>query len=336
MSDDFTAEARRLTADLGRPSRAIYWADLAITSAALFAGLALAVLGPGAARLAGGAVAVFALYRAMSFIHELTHLRADEIPGFKLAWNALIGVPFLVPSFLYEGVHNVHHVQQRYGTPEDPEYLPLAHGTWRGLVGFVAVSLLAPLGAFLRFAVLAPLSVAAPRLRPAVFARFSAMSINPGFRRKDLASAATPAWRAQEAACWLWSWTLAGLAISGGLAARAVFAGVAVMALATFVNQLRTLVAHAWASDGAPMSLADQFRDSVNVPPPGWLPLLWAPVGLRYHALHHLVPRVPYHNLAEAHRRLVQALPAGSGYHAAGHRSLAHAVAVLVRRTRAR
>jgi len=336
MSDDFHAEARRLTADLGRPSRATYWADLAITSLALFAGLALAVLGPGAARLAGGAVAVFALYRAMSFIHELTHLRADEIPGFKLAWNALIGVPFLVPSFLYEGVHNIHHVQQRYGTPEDPEYLPLARGSWRGLVGFVAVSFLAPLGAFLRFAVIAPLSVAAPRLRPAVFARFSAMSINPGFRRKDVASAATSAWRAQELACWLWSWALAALAVSGGIAARAVFTGVAVMAIATFINQLRTLVAHAWASDGAPMSLADQFRDSVNVPPPGWLPLLWAPVGLRYHALHHLVPRVPYHNLAEAHRRLVQGLPAGSGYHAAGHRSLAHAVAVLVRRTRAR
>jgi len=42
MSDDFPAEARRLTADLGRPSRATYWADLAITSLALFAGLALA------------------------------------------------------------------------------------------------------------------------------------------------------------------------------------------------------------------------------------------------------------------------------------------------------
>jgi fatty acid desaturase len=106
------------------------------------------------------------------------------------------------------------------------------------------------------------------------------------------------------------------------------------MAVATFVNQLRTLVAHDWASDGAPMSLADQFRDSINVPPPGWLPLLWAPVGLRYHALHHLAPRVPYHNLAEAHRRLVQALPAGSGYHVARRKGLIDAIGVLVRRTR--
>jgi len=333
-TDDFTVEARRLTADLGRPSRAVYWADLVFTAAVLLAGLAAAVLaGPPWARLAGGGVAVFALYRAMSFIHELTHLRPDEIPGFKLVWNALIGVPFLVPSFLYEGVHNVHHVQQRYGTPEDPEYLPLAHGTWRGLAGFVAVALLAPLGAFLRFAALAPLSVAAPRLRPAVFARFSAMSINPGFRRRDHASATTAAWRAQEIACWLWSWTLAALALSGGLATRAVLTGAAVMAVATFVNQLRTLVAHAWESDGAPMSLAEQFRDSINVPPPGWLPLLWAPVGLRYHALHHLAPRVPYHNLAEAHRRLVHALPASSGYHAARRRGLIHAIGVLIRLT---
>ncbi len=38
------------------------------------------------------------------------------------------------------------------------------------------------------------------------------------------------------------------------------------------------------------MSVTAQYLDSVNVPPPGTLPALWAPVGLRYHALHHLLP----------------------------------------------
>src|SRR5262249_47447832 len=150
-------------------------------------------------------VGVLALYRALSFIHELTHLRTDELPGFRFAWNAVVGVPFLVPSFLYEGVHNVHHTQQRYGTAEDPEYLPLAKGSLLGLAGFVAVALLAPLGALLRFAVLAPLSFAIPRLRSVVVARFSAMAINPAFVRRDVAAARTAAWRAQEIACWLWS-----------------------------------------------------------------------------------------------------------------------------------
>jgi fatty acid desaturase len=279
-------------------------------------------------------VGVLALYRALSFIHELTHLRADELPGFRFAWNAAVGVPFLVPSFLYEGVHNVHHTQQRYGTAEDPEYLPLAKGSLRGLAGFVAVALLAPLGAFLRFAVLAPLSLAVPRLRRLVVARFSAMAINPAFERRDTAAARTAAWRAQEIACWLWSWGLAALVVSGGPRARVVLTGVALMAAATLVNQIRTLVAHAWAGDGETMTLEAQFRDSVNVPPPALLPALWAPVGLRYHALHHLAPRAPYHNLAEAHRRLMRELAADSAYHAAQYRSFGHALGELVARVR--
>jgi fatty acid desaturase len=330
------AEARRLTEDLTRPSRAVYWADLSLTVLTVAAALATAVLGQGWARAAAAVVGVLALYRALSFIHELTHLRADEAPGFRFAWNALVGVPFLAPSFLYEGVHNVHHTQQRYGTGEDPEYLPLSHGPAAALAAFVAVALLAPLGAFLRFAVLAPLSFVVPRLRRVVVARLSAMAINAGFERRDTAAARTPAWRAQEIACWLWSWTLVALVVSGGLGARAVLTGAAILAAATFVNQVRTLVAHAWAGPGDPMSLEAQFRDSVNVPPPSWLPALWAPVGLRYHALHHLAPRVPYHNLAEAHRRLARELAADSAYHAAQYRGFRHALGELLARTRAR
>ena len=47
-------------------------------------------------------------------------------PGFGFGFNAVVGVPLLVPSFLYEGVHQLHHARTRYGTVEDPEYLPLA------------------------------------------------------------------------------------------------------------------------------------------------------------------------------------------------------------------
>ena len=78
-----------------------------------------------------------------------------------------------------------------------------------------------------------------------------------------------------------------------------------------FLNQVRTLVAHLWENDGEPMSVTAQYLDSVNVPPPATLPALWAPVGLRYHALHHLLPGVPYHNLGEAHRRISAALGRG-------------------------
>jgi fatty acid desaturase len=100
-----------------------------------------------------------------------------------------------------------------------------------------------------------------------------------------------------------------------------------------FLNQVRTLVAHLWENDGEPMSVTAQFLDSVNVPPPAALPALWAPVGLRYHALHHLLPGVPYHNLAEAHRRLCRELDAGSAYHDSTHRHLSMLVLRLAKST---
>ena len=70
------------------------------------------------------------------------------------------------------------------------------------------------------------------------------------------------------------------------------------------LNQVRTLVAHLWQNEGEPMTVTAQYLDTVNVPPPGLIAALWAPVGLRYHALHHLLPSLPYHSLGEAHRRL--------------------------------
>ena len=81
------------------------------------------------------------------------------------------------------------------------------------------------------------------------------------------------------------------------------------------LNQLRTLVAHLWENEGEAMTVTAQYLDSVNVPPPGPIAELWAPVGLRYHALHHLMPSMPYHSLPEAHRRLRAQLGADSTYH---------------------
>jgi fatty acid desaturase len=94
------------------------------------------------------------------------------------------------------------------------------------------------------------------------------------------------------------------------------------VSLAAVLNQLRTLVAHLWENEGEAMTVTAQYLDSVNVPPPGPVPALWAPVGLRYHALHHLLPSMPYHSLAEAHRRLSAHLGTDTTYARASHPGL--------------
>jgi fatty acid desaturase len=99
------------------------------------------------------------------------------------------------------------------------------------------------------------------------------------------------------------------------------------------INQVRTLVAHLWENEGEAMSVTAQYLDSVNVPPPALLPALWAPVGLRYHALHHLLPSVPYHNLGIAHRRLTEMVEKDSPYHKASYKGLPGLVGQLARST---
>ncbi|MBL8771655.1 MAG: fatty acid desaturase [Phenylobacterium sp.] len=328
-------QANEIARDLTRANPRVYWTDLAVTALVTWLSFLVAATAasPGWA-LAAGAVCVLALYRGISFIHELTHLRRDDLPGFHFAWNVLIGVPWLTPSLLYEGVHILHHAKDRYGTARDPEYHPLARRPVGELLVFLGIALLAPVGTLLRFGVLAPLGFLIPPVRRFAVARASGMVINPGFAREDFDRARSPAWLAQEVGAWLWSWSVAGLAIAGLIPWRVVATAALIFSLMTFLNQLRTAVAHRWDNDGEVMAPLDQFLDSVNVPPPALLPFLWAPVGLRYHALHHLMPRLPYHNLGIAHRRLVDALPADHDYRRAEEPELIPALGRLVARMR--
>jgi fatty acid desaturase len=183
----------------------------------------------------------------------------------------------------------------------------------------------------IRFGILAPLSLLSPRLRRAVVEKYSGLQINPQFRRPAPQGDFARDWRLLEIACSAWAIALIALTATGAIPLRAFLVFLGVAAGVMFLNQVRTLVAHLWENEGEPMSVTAQYLDSVNVPPPGLLPALWAPVGLRYHALHHLLPGVPYHALGTAHRRLCAQLEADSVYHVASHRGLSGLVVRLAR-----
>ena len=83
------------------------------------------------------------------------------------------------------------------------------------------------------------------------------------------------------------------------------------------------------------MTFLAQLLDSINYPRRPFVSALWAPVGLRFHALHHLFPSLPYHNLATAHARLMAELPADSPYRLTESPSLVASLRLLWRTSRA-
>lgn len=338
MADDraMLRAAAELTRDLQKPNPAIYWSDFLGSAAVGYAALAGAILLPATGwAIACGVLAVLALYRASLFIHEITHLKHADLPGFRVGWNLLLGIPMMLPSFMYEGIHSLHHSRTRYGTAEDPEYLPLALMKPWTLPLFLLVSALMPVGLLLRFGVLGPLSLLSPRLRRLVVARYSGLQINPSFERRAPEGEFARQWRWQETGASLVAIALIVAVASGVLPLKPFLFFMGVISAVAMLNQVRTLVAHLWENEGEPLTVTAQYLDSVNVPT-GVLPWLWAPVGLRFHALHHLLPSLPYHSLAEAHRRLSAALGQGATYHGANYPSLRGLVGRLIASTMGR
>jgi fatty acid desaturase len=327
--------AAEVTRDLSTARPGIYWTDMLLSAAVGYAALAGAILVDNTAlAVASGVLATLALYRALLFIHELTHIHRTALPGFRFAWNLVVGIPMLTPSLMYENVHTLHHARTRYGTAEDPEYLPLALMKPWSLPLFILVAALAPVAFLIRSAVLVPLGAVIPPIRRMVWQRFSALSINPAFRRRPAEGTFARQVLWQELGASVWALTV--LASVYWIGWRPLAIALVVLSGTAVLNQLRTLVAHLWENEGEPMTVTAQFLDSVNVPPPGPLAELWAPVGLRYHALHHLLPSLPYHALAEAHRRLRLRLGSGATYDRASYAGLFGLVGRIARSTMGR
>ena len=254
-----------------------------------------------------------AFYRAALFTHELTHLPSRGFASFRIAWNALFGIPVLMPSFLYHS-HVAHHRRQHYATTDDGEYLPWANGPRWEIIKYLAESLIIPLLAIVRFSVLTPASWFSSRFRRWLQQHASSMIIDPSYVRPLPTKNEQMIWRLQEGAC-LGCVVLMIASFALGILPWTLVPHVyAVAVCVVFLNAVRTLGAHRYRNIEGEMTFLEQYLDSINYPYHPLLSELWAPVGLRYHALHHLFPSMPYHALPAAHRRLKEHFPAESPF----------------------
>lgn len=337
------AQARGLVGDLQKPAPRIYWTDFLFSviggHIAFIVVYRLPQIFPEASwrwyAAAAAYVACIILYmRAVMFIHELVHLPKEGFRGFRIAWNALCGIPFLVPSFLYYP-HLDHHRRKHYGTEHDGEYLSLSHhGPWM-IVGFIVQSLIIPFLGVLRFAVISPICWLFPKARPLIHRHASTMVVDPFYRRNDLSPRVHRMVIVQEVLCFLWCIAFAARAfiLGDGFSDPIWPTAYAVAIGLVTLNELRTLGAHRWTGRGEQMTFEQQMLDSVNYPHAPWISELWGPVGTRYHALHHLFPSIPYHNLGKAHRRLIEGLPPDSPYRLTVAPSLTSEIKALWKRS---
>ena len=338
------AQARSLIRDLFEPNPRIYWTDFLVT---IFSGYVcyglvrgVAFLWPEPTAVRYGAQGFFFVascllyYRAAIFIHELVHLPRNKFQSFRLVWNILLGVPFLMPSFVYL-THIDHHRRKSFGTKEDGEYLPLGlRGLWY-MAGYLSLSLIIPIATVFRFLVLTPLTWISPAIRRWVFRHASSMVMDPTYVRPQPLSRDLFEIRLQELGCFL---VCFGVATIGPVFMNKWPIPLVTQAYCTavfiiFLNSVRTMASHRWWNDGRELNFVDQMLDSVTVAERPWFSELWGPVGTRYHGLHHLFPSLPYHAMPEAHRRLMAHLPADSPYRQTVEPSITSALVNLFKRS---
>jgi len=304
-------EAHKLVHDLMTPNPVIYWLDFLFHISLGWAAFVTALLVPtfSAWQLVAFVIAALANYRAAIFIHELAHLKKGTFKIFRLVWNLTSGIPLLIPSFTYDGVHYDHHKPDIYGTSEDGEYIPFATQKPILMIGYVLFSFLLPLIFLCRYALLTPISYLIPPLRKFCWERASSLTINPTYKRPKNCIRNDKHWQLQEFATFVFAITVLTCIILGILPFKVRVLWYLVGLVIFLLNSLRTLSAHAYRNPGNhKMGFAEQYLDSINIPGNLFITALWAPVGLRYHATHHLFMSLPYHNLGKAQRRLTNGL----------------------------
>lgn len=318
-------QARWIVRDLFAPREWIYWADFLTT---IFVGhatygltrylydihlqplwLRLSI------QLVAFSITCACYYRAVMFVHELVHLPEKKFRAFRIVWNLLCGIPFLVPSFTYY-THLDHHRRKMFGTEHDGEYLPLARLSPWWMLLYLSQCLWIPPLAAVRFGLLTPLTWLSPALRCFVHRRASSLVMDPSYLRPLPTHQARRIIFFQELGCFLFIWgcALVPPVFFGRWQVPFLVHAYSIGVVLVLLNALRTLAAHRWWSNGQEGTFLDQMLDSVTMDNDSLAAILINPVGLRYHATHHLFPSMPYHNMRMAHHRLMQELPEDSPY----------------------
>lgn len=313
---DVRASIKAADRDFHLVKPAIYWRDMAIGATIAYGSAAVFLGSPAFSpwQVIGYLVAVFWLYRVGSLVHEVCHLGRHECVPFKVAWNLFVGVPTLTPSTFFTGHHRDHHTQRFYSTPQDPEYVinVCPRGRIWNLIFYFSFVAIFPLLVFTRF-ILAPLTFITPGIRDFCLRRLSAFTFNWKYQ-KSLNKIDRKPFAALELLCCLRAWCIPSAVFLGIVPWTHMVQLYMLGASVLILNQLRQLADHHFEGNGDKLSMSEHITDSCNYVGKDPLTWLFFPFAIQYHALHHMFPSMPYHNLASAHEHLMDNLDEESPY----------------------
>lgn len=293
---------------LTKPNLLLYWGDLLGTAACCYGLMYLCMTSPvlSLERWLSFAICSFFVNRGIYFIHEIVH-QGKYLKGFETAHSLLFGCVFKIPSYIHTP-HHYHHRSTSYATQDDPEYDDAWIGKSLGnYLSVIPVSLMIPVILFVRFG-LVPLCYPfmSETQRNKVFQKASTFAMNPKYERPMHTKEEFKNWMIQDGlAC----------AINGSVLIMFLTSNMSLANFLTFhlfcstfffLNFYRALVAHKYVADPSNKTIEAQVKDSISIPS-SITDFFWAPLGLKFHSLHHYFPTIPYHNLQKAHEILVAA-----------------------------
>lgn len=269
-------------------------------------------------------LAAFGFYHAMSLTHEFSHAGKKKYFGLRLAWNALIGSWLCVPAFMYEDSHLDHH-GKKFTTVYDSEYIPLQKSGMILGVLFLLANFVLPWIALVRFLILGPISYLHPKLRKLVWTYATFMGMKLQFKRRiPVENQIRRQWMIQEWMTIIILWTCAGIIMNEILPVITVFYWAGLVTTIGLLNGVRVFaVTHKYRAHGDRLlSIEEHLEETVEIGNVTIGTFLMCPIALQYHLTHHMLPDLPFHNVAKARALLLKEFSEDSFYHKNSYRSM--------------
>lgn len=291
--------------DLKEISRLTYFLDFVISASIFYASFVYGGMQSNwLIKIPLYVVSVLSVYRMSVFSHEIVHM-GNRFPTFVVLWN-LICAPVILYTSAFFRSHIDHHRSDSYGSDKDPEYVKFWENGYVSKL-YLGLSPLVPFMEFFKRAVLIPASWLIPAYRKKRAEKESLASIHGNYIATPHIRPASGFEKFMEVLITIECLAILGFAIYDSTCVPWIVKWLSILGCGILINSARTLYAHRYTIAKSPVPLAEQFDDSITLDLHPVLAFLVAPVGLKYHAIHHLFPYLPYHSLGKAHRRLLAA-----------------------------